>query len=198
MVNSNDSAGSAHELPMRMAKGDERALAEFYDRFANLSYSLAYQIVGNDADAQEVVGDVFAQIWSSAASFDPARASVASWVSMITRSRGLDRLRSQNRRARVVELAMETGGSEETVIPMSPGEDAADRVEALDLRARIGRELAQLPPNQRQVIELAFYGGLTHSEIAAHLSQPLGTVKTRLRTAMTKLRDTLAAYQFLE
>ena len=199
VVKSEDAAGSDRELTTRMAAGDERALAEFYDRFGNLCYSLAFQVMGNGADSQEVVSDVFAQVWSSAASFDPARASVSSWVSMITRSRALDRLRAQKRHSRVVELASPAGpGEVPSVVTVDPAADPAQRAEALDLRARIGRELARLPENQRQVIELAFYGGLTHSEIAAHLEQPLGTVKTRLRTAMTKLRDTLAAYQSLE
>ena len=186
------------QLVARMASGDDQALAAFYDRFGKLAYSLAYQIVGDSDEAEEVVADAFLQMWRSAASFDPARASVAAWVSMITRTRALDRLRASKRRSRVVELA--AGGSagtgeEAAAIPLSRPEDPVRSVEVLDLRARVSQHLAELPANQRQVIELAFYGGLTHSEIAEQLNEPLGTVKTRIRAAMSKLRASLAPYQ---
>lgn len=186
------------QLVTRMASGDDQALAAFYDRFSRLAYSLAYQITGNGADAEEVVANAFMQIWRTAHSFDPGRASVVAWVSMITRTRALDRLRALRRRERVVELAAtDTSATEVVAIPISQPDDPAHAAEAGDLRQHVTRQLSALPANQRQVIELAFYSGLTHSEIAELLNEPLGTVKTRIRAAMTKLRGTLAPYHAL-
>jgi RNA polymerase sigma-70 factor, ECF subfamily len=193
---------SDRELVTRMVSGDDRALGELYDRFGTLCYSLAFQILGDEADAEEVVTDAFVQAWSSAGTFDPGRASVAGWLTMIARTRALDRLRARKRRARVVEHAASAapGGAEErTAVPMSSMGGPADvQAEQMDLRARVGQSLASLPENQRRVIELAFYGGLSHSEIAAALNEPLGTIKTRVRSAMSKLRSALASYQFAE
>jgi RNA polymerase sigma-70 factor (ECF subfamily) len=182
-----------------MAAGDERALAQLYDRFGSLAYSLAYQILGDRDDSEETVTEAFVQAWGSAAGFDPARASVASWLSMITRTRALDRLRARKRRARVVETATAQSDSPEaTALPLgSAGPDPERQAELTDLRARVRQVLLALPEPQRQVIELAYFGGLSHSEIATRLNEPLGTVKTRVRAAMTKLRSALTAYQFV-
>jgi RNA polymerase sigma-70 factor, ECF subfamily len=187
------------DLVKRMAAGDDRALAQLYDRLGNLAYSLAYQILGEQADAEEVVTDAFVQAWGSAASFDPARASVASWLSMITRTRALDRLRARKRRARIVETAtLQSDLPEATALPLgSIGPEPDRHAELTDLRARVREVLHALPEQQRLVIELAYYGGLSQSEIAARLNEPLGTVKTRVRAAMTKLRSALTAYQFV-
>lgn len=182
-----------------MAAGDERALATLYDRFANLAFSLAFQILGDSADAEEAVADAFVQTWSSAGSFDPGRASVVAWLSMIVRTRALDRLRSRKRRSRVLETAAaQSDAAEPTALPMgSPGTEPDRQAEQADLRERVYQSLASLPDNQRQVIEMAYFGGLSHSEIAAALNEPLGTVKTRVRAAMTKLRACLAPYQLV-
>jgi RNA polymerase sigma-70 factor (ECF subfamily) len=190
-------AGSDRELISRMAAGDERALGAFYDRFSSVAYSLAYQILSDAADAEEATADAFLQVWNSAANFDSSRASPVGWLSMITRTRALDRLRSRRRRARVVEAATaEDSGVEPTALPISAAAIEPDRqAEQSDLRSKVSRLLAELPENQRRVIELAFFSGLSHSEIAAALNEPLGTIKTRVRTAMTKLRGALAPYQ---
>ncbi|MGH8436153.1 MAG: sigma-70 family RNA polymerase sigma factor [Pseudomonas sp.] len=182
-----------------MAAGDERALAALYDRFGNLAFSLAYQILGDSADAEEAAADAFVQAWSSAGSFDPARASVVAWLSMIARTRALDRLRSKKRRTRVLETATaQSDAAEPTALPMgSPGIEPERQAEQADLRERVYQSLTGLPDNQRQVIEMAYFGGLSHSEIAAALNEPLGTVKTRVRAAMTKLRAALTAYQLV-
>ena len=187
------------ELVTRMAAGDERALAMLYDRFGNLAYSLAFQILGDASDAEEAVADAFVQAWSSAGRFDPGRASVTAWLSMIARTRALDRLRSRKRRARVLETAAaQSDAVEPTALPMaSPGIEPDRQAEQADLRARVYQSLASLPDNQRQVIEMAYFGGLSHSEIANALNEPLGTVKTRVRAAMTKLRAALSAYQLV-
>jgi RNA polymerase sigma-70 factor (ECF subfamily) len=195
-----EQTGSDREVVARMARGDEQALASLYDRFGNLAYSLAYQILGNPADAEEVVTDAFVQAWSTAASFDPARASVPAWLSMITRTRALDRLRSSKRRSHLLEKAAQSSAEPEgSALPLGTMGAAPDQqAEHSGLRARVNRALAELPENQRKVLELAFFAGLSHSEIAAALNEPLGTVKTRVRAALSKLRAGLAPYELVE
>jgi RNA polymerase sigma-70 factor (ECF subfamily) len=173
------------------ASGDERALGELYDRYGGMAYSLACAIVGEHADAEEVVADAFAQIWRSAAGFDPARGSVAAWIATITRTRALDLVRSRKRRARVLEDAAVVTDEGETLV-LAPTLEAADRgAELSETSAIVQRSLAELSAPQRRVIELAYFGGFSQSEIAAQLSEPLGTVKTRMRAALEKLRQSL-------
>ena len=173
------------------ASGDERALGELYDRYGGMAYSLACAIVGEHADAEEVVADAFAQIWRSAAGFDPARGSVAAWIATITRTRALDLVRSRKRRARVLEDAAVVTDEGETLV-LAPTLETADRgAELSETSAIVQRSLAELSPPQRRVIELAYFGGFSQSEIAAQLSEPLGTVKTRMRAALEKLRQSL-------
>jgi RNA polymerase sigma-70 factor (ECF subfamily) len=182
------SAASDRSLIEQISRGDERAFEHAYDRFGTLVYSIAYHILNDTADAEEVVAEVFLQVWTSAATFDAARASVAAWLCVITRSRALDHARARKRRSRVVDELTQVG----LMLPEPAAADAG--AIASDLRARVAHCLAGLPPDQRRVIELAYYGGLTHSEIAEKLGEPLGTVKTRIRSALGKLRDTLGAY----
>jgi RNA polymerase sigma-70 factor (ECF subfamily) len=185
-VNSPDSA-----LVALAASGDERALGEIYDRYGGMAFSLACAIVGEHADAEEVVADAFAQVWRSAAGFDPSRGSVAAWLSTIVRTRALDLVRSRKRRARVLEEAAVVSDEGETLV-LAPTTEAADRsAELTETSAIVRRSLADLPASQRRVIELAYFGGLSQSEIAAQLSEPLGTVKTRMRAGMEKLRQAL-------
>lgn len=173
------------------ASGDERALGELYDRYGGMAYSLACAIVGEHADAEEVVADAYAQIWRSAAGFDPARGSVAAWIATITRTRALDLVRSRTRRARVLEDAAVVTDEGETLV-LAPTLEAADRgAELSETSAIVQRSLAELSAPQRRVIELAYFGGFSQSEIAAQLSEPLGTVKTRMRAALEKLRQSL-------
>jgi len=178
-------------LVTRAAGGDERALGELYDRFGGMAFSLACAIVGDHADAEEVVADAFAQIWRSAAGFDPGRGSVTAWIATIVRTRALDLVRARKRRARVLaDAAVVTDEGETLVIP--PTLESPDRgAELTETRALVQRSLAELPAPQRRVIELAYFGGLSQSEIAEQLSEPLGTVKTRMRSAMEKLRHAL-------
>lgn len=193
-----NSSGLDHPLIARMAAGDERALGELYDRLGGLVYSLAFQILGDAADAEEAVSDAFVQAWSSAASFDPARASVAGWLSMITRTRALDRLRARRRRMTVAERAAaeDEQGFATPVASLGPAPDST--AQSTEMKTTVAAALAQLPPAQRQALELAFFAGLSHSEIAQQLDEPLGTVKTRIRAALDKLRVSLAAYVFAE
>jgi RNA polymerase sigma-70 factor, ECF subfamily len=174
-----------------MAAGDERALGELYDRHAGTVYALARAIVGEREDTEEVVADAFGQAWRTAGQFDPARGSVTAWLATITRTRALDLVRARGRRARVLERAAQQSDAG-FAAPLATG-DAPDRdVERQEARQLVAHSLADLPEAQRRVIELAYFGGLTHSEIAAELNEPLGTIKTRLRAGMEKLRDALS------
>lgn len=178
-------AGEAERaLLRRMAAGDELALAALYDRWASRVHGVAFCILRDEDEAEDVVEETFWQAWRSAASYDWRRASFATWLLMIARSRALDRARRGRRRAERLAAADPAGAS--TDGPGTP--EAEDPVR----HARLAAALAALPEEQREVVQLAFFGGLSHSEIATRLDRPLGTVKTRIRLAMQKLRERLA------
>jgi RNA polymerase sigma-70 factor (ECF subfamily) len=176
-----------------MATGDERGLGELYDRHGSKTYALALAIVREAADAEEVVADAFGQAWRTAAQFDPNRGSVGAWLATITRTRALDLVRARGRRVRALTRAA-GGDSAGLAAPLAAAGEAPDRrVERTEAQTFVGRSLAELPEPQRRVIELAYFGGLTQSEIAAELQEPLGTIKTRMRAGMEKLRDSLTS-----
>jgi len=136
------------------------------------------------------VADAFGQAWRTASQFDPARGSVTAWLATITRTRALDLARARGRRARVLERAAQSGDG--LAAPVASVGRAPDRAaEQHEARALVVRSLAELPEPQRRVIELAYFGGLTQTEIAAELAEPLGTIKTRIRAALEKLRSAL-------
>jgi RNA polymerase sigma-70 factor (ECF subfamily) len=192
-MTSPESRAADLQLVTRLASGEEHALAELYDRYSGLVYSLAFSILGDAGDAEEAAADTFLQVWTSATGFDPSRASVAGWLTMIARTRALDRLRARRRREATVAHAATSGDG--VAIPLSGADALPDRSSELsEMQSRVGQALAELTPPQRRVIELAYYGGLSHSEIANELGEPLGTVKTRIRAAMEKLRSALGAY----
>ena len=178
------------ELLGAVTSRDAEGLAALYDRYATGLNGLALRITGDSADAEEVVSDVFAQVWRDASRFDPARGSVATWLVTITRSRALDVLRARGRRARLAESA-----ARETPVQAAamgtPPEHADARTFAAEREVRVRDALAALPDEQRQVLELAYFAGMSQSEIAAELATPLGTIKTRARLAFVKLRDLL-------
>lgn len=169
----------------RIARGDQAAFAELYDRHARLVYSLALRILQDRADAEDIVQDVFAQVWAQAARYDAARGAVAAWMLMLTRSRAIDRLRAK----RVRPEAAPAADTAESVVDLA----AAPDLELLSAEqvTRLQRALQELPDAQRTALELAYYEGLTHVEVAARLAEPLGTVKTRIRQAVLKLREAL-------
>lgn len=172
----------------RLAAGDGDAAARLYDRHARAVYSLALRIVNDEGDAEDVVQEVFAQAWRQAARYDASRGVVGAWLLMMTRSRAIDRLRSA--RARPDSRAVD----DPRVIDEMPAvlRDAPSRIIDAENARLAQRALAELPLLQRLVIELAYYEGLTQREIADRLEQPLGTVKSRLRLGLLKLRDALA------
>jgi RNA polymerase sigma-70 factor (ECF subfamily) len=173
-----------------LVEGDENALGELYDRHGSMCYGLSLSIIKEPAEAEEVVSDAFAQLWRNAASFDTARGSLPAWLATITRSRALDRLRARARGARlldVAELSRDDGVSLPMHTPAAP-DRLAEQSETAEL---VRRSLAELPEPQRLPIELAYFSGLSQSEIAERLQEPLGTVKSRIRTGMEKLRQML-------
>jgi RNA polymerase sigma-70 factor (ECF subfamily) len=170
------------------ANGDQAAFASLYDRLSGPLYSLAVKMLGDASEAQDVLQDVFVQIWRRAASYDPAQSSVFSWAMLITRSRVIDRLRARGRRLRVVEPVEDVTDSTEASVT----ETAADTANKSDEAQRVRISLNKLPIDQRQAIELAFFSDMTHDEIATQLGQPLGTIKARIRRGLLKLRERIA------
>jgi RNA polymerase sigma-70 factor (ECF subfamily) len=168
----------------RLADGDRSALADLYDRHSGVVYSLAYRIVGS-SEADDVVQDVFAQAWRQADRYDPDRASVAAWLLNMTRTRAIDRLRANRTRQRLMV--------DEAPVAIVPQQDADQEQGAIhaERASRVRAALDMLAGAQRQALELAYYAGLTHNEIAERLGEPLGTVKTRIRSALLKLRAAL-------
>jgi RNA polymerase sigma-70 factor (ECF subfamily) len=189
MLDQRTAEESQARLLHRIAAQDRQALAEFYDQTAAVLFSTAVRILGDAHEAEEVVQDVFVQIWNKAATFDETLGAPFHWALGITRNRSIDRLRARQRRGRVLEeLTEETANY--PVVPLPQNEFALSEEELTTVRSAV----KSLPPDQRQAIEMAFFGGLTHAEIADALSEPLGTVKARIRRGMLKLRESLQAY----
>jgi RNA polymerase sigma-70 factor, ECF subfamily len=176
----------------RLARRDEAALERLYDRYSGVLYAVAYRISGERSDAEEIVLDAFAQAWRDADRFRSERGSVIGWLTMICRSRALDLVRARGRRARLATTAAREPEGPPAMGADNPGADRG--VERLERRAVVAEALRGLSPPQREAIELAYYEGLSHAEIAERLGEPLGTVKTRVRLAMQKLRDLLRPY----
>ena len=174
-----------HHALRRMADGDADAVAELYDRHARRVYSLALRILGDVPDAEDVVQEVFVQAWRQASRYAATRGVVAAWLLTLTRSRAIDRLRA--RRARADQSAVDVAAIQAADTGPSIDWQFLSAEQTRLLRAA----LEQLPLLQRTAIELAYFEGLTHVEIAARLEEPLGTVKTRIRSGLTKLRETL-------
>lgn len=168
----------------RISGGDHDALALLYDVSGALLYPLLLRILGQAAEAEEVLLDVYTEVWRKAGSFDPARGSATSWLITLARSRAIDRLRS-----RAADRRREAPLATAHVAPA--GASPEQHAMAGERRRLILDALARLADGQREAIELAFYEGLTHSEIAERLGQPLGTIKTRIRAGMTRLRALL-------
>ncbi|HWQ14270.1 MAG TPA: sigma-70 family RNA polymerase sigma factor [Roseiflexaceae bacterium] len=176
------------DLIRLVVRRDEQALGVLYDRYIRLVYAVALRVTGDRETAEEVVQDVFQAVWQSAGGFQPGVASFSSWLLGIARHRAIDATRSKRERARTREHALDPA--------MPSGDDSSPEREAgrRALRDVVREALGALPTNQRRAIELAYYGGLTRDEIARATGEPVGTIKTRLRLGLLKLRDLLGPH----
>ena len=176
------------DLLARIARRERAAFEELYTRYANILYATAMKFLKEDADAQDVVQDVFIQIWDKAKLYDPAKGKPLTWALTLTRNRSIDRIRAIQRRSRLRD-----DFEKETVMDESAGlREALSGVDASEKGQILRTAVAQLSPQQRKVIELAFFQGLTQSEIADQLGEPLGTIKARARRGLMKLKELLA------
>lgn len=176
-------------LLRRIAGGEQAAMAELYERFSRPLYSTALHILKDASEAQDIVHDVFVALWEKASVFAVERGSAFSWAVTLTRNRSIDRLRSRRRRSELLEQSTPSDlGYIETASGADPDDPVAQRE-----HARLVREaVAKLPREQQDALQLAFFGGLTQQEIAQRLSEPLGTVKARIRRGLGKLREILS------
>jgi RNA polymerase sigma-70 factor (ECF subfamily) len=175
-------------LLTRIANGDQEAFEQLYTQSSSLLYTLVLRIVGKPADAADLLQEVYLEAWRKASNYDPARGAPLAWLVTLARSRAIDRVRA---------LAARGKDKIEPLDEVPASDLVAQNADALDIRAAHERQalvqasLKSLPPVQQQVIALAFYEGLTHAEMSERLNVPLGTIKTRIRLAMEKLRDGL-------
>lgn len=177
------------QLVVRMNGGDEAALGELYDRHGRKAYSIAYAILRDPSDAEDAVAQAFVQLWQQGRRFDPARGGVGAWVNTVVRSRALDLYRATHRRQQAHEAAL--GSADSWRWQPADQETAVGRRE---LSVAVSAALRTLPEEQRIPIELAYFQGMSQSEIATATDAPLGTVKTRMRAAMQKLRGALGEH----
>ena len=174
---------SDEALLAQLARGDELALAELYDRFGRIAYGLAVKVLRDQALAEDAVQDAFLGAWRTAAAFDPTRGTASTWLMTLVHRRAVDLVRREDRRRTdVLDDA-----------PIAAAETTDEQAAVREERRRVQAALAQLPADQREALELAYYGGLTQSELAERLGVPLGTVKSRMFAGLGKLRDLLAA-----
>jgi len=169
-----------------IAAKDEAALAQLYDRYRVILFGLLMRILNNREEAEDVLQELFLQVWRKAEDFDETRGRPFTWLVTLGRSRGIDRLRSLSSRERVAEA-----GAREMPEQIS---DAASDAFRSEQRGLVNDALAQLPDEQKRPLMLAYFDGLTQSEIATRLGAPLGTVKTRMRTGLSTLRELLASH----
>jgi len=160
----------------RIRSGDETAMADMYDRYSGIVYGVALRVLGNTTAAEDVLQEVFLQLWRNPQVFDANRGKLPAWLAVIARNRAIDHLRKRPPEDDIEDLLISTGVNLEN--------EAAQRL-AID---KIRGVLAQLPQDQRRALEMAFFEGMTHTEIAAKSGEPLGTIKTRIRTGLLVLR----------
>lgn len=175
-------------LVRQLNEGSDAAFATFYDRFAPGLFSLVYAILHDQKESEDVLQEAFVQMWKRIGTYDPRRSSLFTWAVMISRHKAIDRLRSRQRQSRLTE-AMESDAPD---VPAPASTERADSaLERADERERVRAALAQLGEGQREAIEMAFFAGLTQTQVAEKLGAPLGTVKARIRRGLLALRDVL-------
>jgi RNA polymerase sigma-70 factor (ECF subfamily) len=182
------------ELHRALTGGDREAFDELYRRYASSAYGLAYRITGQQVLAQDVVHDAFLALWRAPEAFDPARGAFRTFFLSLVHHRAVDTVRREER----IRARQERAANLEPPAVEDPAEGVADAADVADRRVEVRAALETLPPDQRQVLELAYLGGMTQVQIADRLRIPLGTVKTRTLAAMRKLRRVLARPESLE
>ena len=172
-----------------IAEKDKRALGEFYEQMASPLFAVSVRILGDRHEAEEVIQDVFVEIWNKAAAFDESLGTAFHWTMSIVRNRSIDRIRLRMRRSRIIDRLQEFAPADST-------EDAMQALPGLgvDEMARVHAAVNGLPDEQRRALEMAFFKGQTHAEIAESIGEPLGTVKARIRRGLLKLRGILQEY----
>ena len=163
-------------LIARLRAGEQQAMSEIYDRYAKVVYAVALRVLQDAAAAEDVLQDIFLQLWRNPGAFDASRGSLTAWLSVIARHRSIDRLRKRRPETDI----------EDCVITSGP--DLRDETERTLVVEKVRGALAEMNPDQRTALELAFFQGLTHSEIAEKTGEPLGTIKTRIRSGLQQLR----------
>jgi RNA polymerase sigma-70 factor, ECF subfamily len=176
-------------LLSKIGKGDRDSFEQLYDRFSGVLFCAALQVLGDQREAEDVLQDVFVQIWDKANLYNPARGKPLTWAMTLTRNKAIDRLRSIQRRFRLKDQVEK----ESQVNGQIAVRDSSDEVDAIEKSRIIHSAVLQLSREQREAIELAFFSGLTQNEIAQELRQPLGTVKARIRRGMLKLKEIVSA-----
>lgn len=176
-------------LLRRIAEKDKRALGEFYDEMASPFFAISVRILGDRHEAEEVIQDVFLEIWNKASAFDESLGTAFHWAMSIVRNRSIDRLRQRQRRTRILDRLQE----------FSPADSVQGTTESspslgTDEMGYVRAAVRGLPTEQRRALEMAFFKGQTHSEIADSIGEPLGTVKARIRRGLLKLRSVLQEY----
>jgi RNA polymerase sigma-70 factor, ECF subfamily len=185
-VNEQENRERDVELLRHIAAGDRAAFAEFYDRHSTLMYSVAFKILNDASESEDVLQEVFLQIWEKSKSFDPKLGKAASWAVILVRNKAIDRIRASQRRSRLAEEA-----GTESAIANEVSETVNENLHGHENAKLIQTAIVDLPAEQRQAIELAYFSGLTQNEISEKLNTPLGTVKARIRRGLLKLRDQL-------
>lgn len=175
-------------LLQRMARGDREAFGALYDRFSRPLFSTALQILRDSAEAEDVTQEVFLTLWEKAAEFSDRRGSAFAWAVTLTRNRAIDRIRMRRRRG---ELLAQAAPDDLSALVSDALPDSADHLSAKEHASGVRAAVAELPAEQQEALRLAFFSGLTQQEIAAHLQQPLGTIKARIRRGLMKLREKL-------
>lgn len=175
-------------LIARVAKGDQQAFGQFYDLSSTLLFTLTLRILGDRDEAADLLQEIFLEVWRKGVRYDVGRGTPTAWLVTVTRRRAIDRLRSRTSKGYgVTDSIGDTGATELPDHTPGPFEINAD----LEQRALVKKAFAELPEAQQQALELAYYEGLSHQEIASRLNQPLGTIKTRIKLGMSKLKDLL-------
>ena len=177
------------ELLRQVGQGDRGSFEALFDRFSRVLFSIAYRVLNNQEGAEDVLQDVFVQIWEKAALYDPSRGKPMTWAITLTRNKAIDRLRSTQRRSRLQDDLLHESQTAEQFDDKS----SFDAVSSVETGELVRAAIAKLSKDQREAIEFAFFSSLTQTEISERLNEPLGTVKARIRRGMMKLRELLGS-----